>query len=163
MATTGPARPALPSAARPFTGNGRRWLNLGGRKPRWPRHIGTSSDSLAKDTCTLDTTKTTKVRNTRDQEQRETLLWLTGWEVGDSLGHDDISVVIGAAFDEAGRRAPGGHHRTWIVLATANAQIEAITAEAACRCVTVAVICDFRACPGILSEASCILLRERRP
>jgi hypothetical protein len=63
--------------------------------------------------------------------------WLTASVTG------DIPAVIAAAFDEAGRRDPG-HRRTWIALVDGNrTQIDAITAEAASRGVTVTVICDF--------------------
>jgi len=56
---------------------------------------------------------------------------------------DDIAAVIAAAFGEAQRRDPG-HQREWIVLVDGNAtQIEAVTAEAASRGVTVTVIIDF--------------------
>ena len=56
---------------------------------------------------------------------------------------DDIPAVIAAAFDEAERRDPQ-HRRTWIALADGNrTQIDAITAEAARRGVTVTVTCDF--------------------
>ncbi|HUY51034.1 MAG TPA: ISKra4 family transposase [Streptosporangiaceae bacterium] len=56
---------------------------------------------------------------------------------------DDIPAVIAAAFDEAGRRDPG-HSREWVVLIDGNnTQIEAVTAEAARRGVTVTIIIDF--------------------
>ena len=56
---------------------------------------------------------------------------------------DDIPAVIAAAFDEAQRRDPG-HRRHWISLVDGNRQqIDAITAEAARRGVTMPVICDF--------------------
>ncbi len=56
---------------------------------------------------------------------------------------DDIPAVIAAGFGEAGRRDPG-HERTWVVLVDGNnAQIDAITAEAARRCVTVTILIDF--------------------
>ena len=56
---------------------------------------------------------------------------------------DDIPAVTAAAFGEAGRRDPG-HRRTWLALVDGNrTQIDAITAEAARRGVTVTVICDF--------------------
>ena len=56
---------------------------------------------------------------------------------------DDIPAVIAAAFDEAERRDPG-HRRTWIALVDGGkTQIDAITAEAGSRGVTVTVICDF--------------------
>ena len=55
----------------------------------------------------------------------------------------DIPAVIAAGFDEAGRRDPA-HERTWIALVDGNRQqIDAITAEAARRGVTVRIICDF--------------------
>jgi len=56
---------------------------------------------------------------------------------------DDITAVVAAGFDEAGRRDPG-HSRTWIALVDGNKQqIEAIEAEAARRNITVHIICDF--------------------
>ena len=56
---------------------------------------------------------------------------------------DDIPAVIAAAFDEAERRDPG-HQREWAVLIDGNnTQIEAVTAEAARRGVTVTIIIDF--------------------
>ena len=56
---------------------------------------------------------------------------------------NDIPAAIAAAFDEAERRDPG-HRRTWIALADGNrTQIDAITAEAARRGITITVICDF--------------------
>jgi hypothetical protein len=56
---------------------------------------------------------------------------------------DDIPAVIAAAFDEAERRDPG-HQREWAVLIDGNnTRIEAVTAEAARRGVTVTIIIDF--------------------
>jgi hypothetical protein len=56
---------------------------------------------------------------------------------------DDIPAVIAAAFDEAERRDPG-HAREWVVLVDGNAtQIEAVTARAASRGVTVTIVIDF--------------------
>jgi hypothetical protein len=56
---------------------------------------------------------------------------------------DDIPAVIAAAFDEAERRDPR-HKREWPVLIDGNnTQIEAVTAEAARRGVTVTVVIDF--------------------
>ena len=56
---------------------------------------------------------------------------------------DDIGTVIAAAFDEAQRRDPG-RERTWIALVDGNnTQIEAITAEAERRGVTVTIGIDF--------------------
>ena len=56
---------------------------------------------------------------------------------------DDIPAVIAAAFDEAERRDPG-RKREWAVLVDGNStQIEAVTAEAARRTVTVTVVIDF--------------------
>jgi hypothetical protein len=56
---------------------------------------------------------------------------------------DDIPAVIAAAFDEAERRDPD-HQREWVVLiAGNNAQIDAVTAEAARRGATVTIIIDF--------------------
>ena len=56
---------------------------------------------------------------------------------------DDIPAVIAAAFDEAERRDPQ-HEREWVVLIDGNnTQIEAVTAEAASRGITVTVVIDF--------------------
>jgi hypothetical protein len=56
---------------------------------------------------------------------------------------DDIPAVIAAAFDEAERRDPQ-HKREWPVLIDGNnTQIEAVTAEAARRGVTVTIVIDF--------------------
>src|SRR6266851_1979491 len=56
---------------------------------------------------------------------------------------DDIPAVIAAAFDEAERRDPG-HAREWAVLIDGNnTQIEAVTAEAARRGITVTIVIDF--------------------
>ncbi len=55
----------------------------------------------------------------------------------------DIAAVIAAGFGEAERRDPG-RRRTWVALVDGNAtQIEAITAEAKRRHVTVHIVCDF--------------------
>ena len=63
--------------------------------------------------------------------------WLTA-----SVTHD-IPAVIAAAFDEAERRDPQ-HQREWPVLVDGNStQIEAVTAEAAARGVTVTIVIDF--------------------
>jgi hypothetical protein len=63
--------------------------------------------------------------------------WLTA-----SVTHD-IPAVIAAAFDEAERRDPQ-HQREWVVLVDGNStQIEAVTAEAAARGVTVTIVIDF--------------------
>jgi hypothetical protein len=56
---------------------------------------------------------------------------------------DDIPVVIAAAFGEAVRRDPE-HRREWAVLVDGNnTQIDAVTAEAARRGVTVTIIIDL--------------------
>jgi hypothetical protein len=56
---------------------------------------------------------------------------------------DDIPAVIAAAFDEAERR-DSCHQREWVVLVDGNAtQIEAVTAEAARRGVTVTIVIDL--------------------
>src|SRR6266704_1934865 len=56
---------------------------------------------------------------------------------------DAIPAVIAAAFGEAERRDPG-HSREWAVLVDGNTtQIEAVTAEAAARGVTVTIVIDF--------------------
>ena len=63
--------------------------------------------------------------------------WLT------ALVTDDIPAVIASAFDEAERRDPQ-HNREWTVLIDGNnTQIEAVTAEAARRGITITIIIDF--------------------
>ena len=56
---------------------------------------------------------------------------------------DDIPAVIGQVFDEATRRDPQ-HRRTWVALVDGHRQqIDAITAEAVRRQVTVHIVVDF--------------------
>ena len=56
---------------------------------------------------------------------------------------DDISAVVAAGFEEAQRRDPASE-RTWIALVDGNnPQIEAITAEASRRHITVPILIDF--------------------
>ncbi|HXZ76080.1 MAG TPA: ISKra4 family transposase [Streptosporangiaceae bacterium] len=56
---------------------------------------------------------------------------------------DDIPTVITTMFDEAERRDPH-HERTWVTLVDGNnTQIDAITAQAAARGVTVTILVDF--------------------
>ena len=75
---------------------------------------------------------------------------------------DDIPAVIAAAFDEAERRDPG-HQREWVVLIDGNnTQIEAVTAEAARRGVTVTIVIDFIHVLEYLLEGRLVLLRQRR-
>ena len=75
---------------------------------------------------------------------------------------DDIPAVIAAAFDEAERRDPG-HQREWVVLIDGNnTQIEAVTAEAARRGVTVTIVIDFIHVLEYLLEGRLVLLRQGR-
>ena len=56
---------------------------------------------------------------------------------------DDIPAVISNAFDEAERRDPD-HKRDWVILVDGNStQIEAVTAEATARGITVTIVIDF--------------------
>jgi hypothetical protein len=56
---------------------------------------------------------------------------------------DDIPAVISSAFDEGERRDPG-RRRAWAILIDGNnTQIEAVTAEAARRGITVTIVIDF--------------------
>jgi hypothetical protein len=56
---------------------------------------------------------------------------------------DDIATVVAAAFDEAERRDPD-HKRTWVALVDGNnAQIDAMTAEAASRGVPITIVIDL--------------------
>jgi len=76
-------------------------------------------------------------RKEKPREPQARGKWLTA-----SVTHD-IPAVIAAAFDEAERRDPQ-HKREWPVLIDGNnTQIEAVTAEAARRGVTVTVVIDF--------------------
>jgi hypothetical protein len=70
--------------------------------------------------------------------------------------------VIAAGFEEAQRRDPH-HQRTWVVLVDGNrTQIEAITAEAARRQVSVRIACDLHPRARIPLESRPELLRDRR-
>jgi hypothetical protein len=67
---------------------------------------------------------------------------------------EDIPTVIGSGFDEAERRDPS-HERTWIALVDGNTtQIEAITAEATSRQVTVTILIDFLHVSGYVWDAA---------
>ena len=55
----------------------------------------------------------------------------------------DIPAVIAAAFDEAERRDPGHQRERAVLIDGNNTQIEAVTAEAASRGVTVTIVIDF--------------------
>ena len=73
---------------------------------------------------------------------------------------DDIPAVIAAAFDEAERRDPG-RKREWAVLVDGNkTQIEAVTAEAARRGITVTITIDFIHVLPV--EGRMVLLRQGR-
>ena len=73
-------------------------------------------------------------RKQKPQEPQARGKWLTASVT------DGIPAVIASAFDEAGRRDPG-HEREWVVLIDGNnTQIEAVTAEAAARGVTVTIV-----------------------
>ena len=67
---------------------------------------------------------------------------------------DDIPAVIAAAFGEADRRDPG-HQREWVILIDGNnTQIEAVTAEAGSRGITVTIVIDFIHVLGYLWKAA---------
>ena len=75
---------------------------------------------------------------------------------------DDIPAVIAAAFDEAERRDPD-HSREWAVLIDGNnTQIEAVTAEAASRGITITIVIDFIHVLEYLVEGRLVLLRQGR-
>src|SRR6266702_2138557 len=78
-----------------------------------------------------------KQRPARPPRPKTTGKWLTASVTS------DLAAVIAAGFDEAERRDPQ-HKRTWIALVDGNnTQIDAVSAEAARRGVTVTVLCDF--------------------
>jgi hypothetical protein len=67
---------------------------------------------------------------------------------------DDIATVIKAGFDEATRR-DRTHARDWVALVDGNCtQIDAITAEAAARGVTVTILIDWLHVSGYLWDAA---------
>ena len=67
---------------------------------------------------------------------------------------DDIPAVIAAAFGEADHRDPG-HQREWVILIDGNnTQIEAVTAEAGSRGITVTIVIDFIHVLGYLWKAA---------
>ena len=90
-------------------------------------------------------------------KQREPQAW-GKWLTASAT--DDIPAVIEAAFGEAERR-DHGHVREWVVLIDGNnAQIEALTAEAARRGVKVTIVIDFIHVLPV--EGRLVLLRQGR-
>ena len=74
-----------------------------------------------------------------------------------------IPAVIAAAFGEAERRDPG-HQREWVILIDGNnTQIEAVTAEAASRGITVTIVIDFIHVPGYLWKAAWSFYDKEEP
>ena len=76
-------------------------------------------------------------RKEKPREPQARGKWLTA-----SVTHD-IPAVIAAAFDEAERRDPQHKRERAILIDGNNTQIEAVTAEAARRGVTVTIVIDF--------------------
>jgi len=99
--------------------------------PRTPEEvISTSAQKRRKK-------KKAQAGKVKPRESRARGKWLTASVT------DGIPAVIAAAFAEAERRDPG-HRREWVVLIDGNnTQIEAVTAEAASRGVTVTIVIDF--------------------
>jgi hypothetical protein len=102
--------------------------------PRTPEEIiSTPAQKRRKKTAQAAKAKTRE----KPREPQARGKWLTASVT------DDIPAVITAAFDEAERRDPQ-HKREWAVLIDGNnTQIEAVTAEAASRGVTVTIVIDF--------------------
>ena len=102
--------------------------------PRTPRDV-ISTPAQKRRTKKAQAAKPKGSQKPREPQARGK--WLTA-----SVTHD-IPAVIAAAFDEAERRDPQ-HQREWVVLVDGNStQIEAVTAEAAARGVTVTIVIDF--------------------
>ena len=76
---------------------------------------------------------------------------------------DDIPAVIAAAFDEAERRDPQHKRERAVLIDGNNTQIEAVTAEAGRRSVTVTIVIDFIHVLEYLWKAAWSLLRQGRP
>ena len=88
------------------------------------------------------------VRRVRAKAPVATSKWLSASII------EDIPAVIKAGFDEAERRDPD-HERTWIALVDGNlTQIEAITAEATARQVTVTILIDYLHVSGYVWDAA---------
>ena len=103
--------------------------------PRTPEDIISTPAQKRKKKKAQASTKTKGKGKPREPQARGK--WLTASVT------DDIPAVIAAAFDEAERRDPQ-HKRDWVVLVDGNnTQIEAVTAEAARRGVTVTIVIDF--------------------
>jgi hypothetical protein len=81
-------------------------------------------------------------RGGRGAAQRRRGPWAAGkWLTASAVA--DIATVVAAGFDEAARRDPH-QQRTWVVLVDGNnTQLEAITAEAKRRGVTVHIMVDL--------------------
>src|SRR5260370_21565116 len=75
--------------------------------------------------------------NGKPREPRARGKWLTASVT------DDIPAVIATAFDEAERRDPSRKRERAVLVDGNNTQIEAVTAEAASRGVTVTIVIDF--------------------
>jgi hypothetical protein len=97
---------------------------------------------------TSDNTGDDGVRRVRAKAPVATGKWLSASLL------EDIPTVIASGFDEADRRDPE-HARTWIALVDGNlTQIEAITAEATARQVTVTILIDFLHVSGYVWDAA---------
>jgi hypothetical protein len=103
--------------------------------PRAPEDVISTPAQKRRKKKKAEARKARKRQKPREPQARNK--WLTASVT------DDIPAVIAAAFDEAERRDPC-HQREWAVLIDGNnTQIEAVTAEAARRGVTVTIIIDF--------------------
>ena len=99
----------------------------------WPRRLSTPAQKRRKKKAQAGKVKS----RGKPREPQARGKWLTASVT------DDIPAVIASAFDEAERRDPQ-HKREWTVLIDGSStQIEAVTAEAARRGITITIIIDF--------------------
>ena len=104
--------------------------------PRTPEDIiGTPAQKRKKKKAQASKSKTKGKGKPREPQARGK--WLTASVT------DDIPAVIAAAFDEAERRDPQHRRERAVLIDGNNTQIEAVTAEAARRSVTVTIVIDF--------------------
>jgi hypothetical protein len=106
--------------------------------PRTPEDIiSTPAQKRKKKKAQASKSKTKTKGKGKPREPQARGKWLTASVT------DDIPAVIAAAFDEAERRDPQHKRERAVLIDGNNTQIEAVTAEAASRGVTVTIVIDF--------------------
>jgi hypothetical protein len=105
--------------------------------PRTPEDVISTPAQKRKKKAQAAAKKKKKKMKGKPREPQPRGRWLTASVT------EDIPAVIAAAFDEAERRDPA-HQREWVVLIDGNnTRIEAVTAEAAGRGITLTIVIDL--------------------